>query len=648
MNLSPPAWWISLPAILSSPKTGTSLLALPTAATLGALGIVYGDIGTSPLYAFRAAIKAASVDGSPTPEAVLGAVSLIIWSLILVVSLKYAILILRADNRGEGGIVALLAVLRSRHARPGTWRAATLVLGLVGAALLYGDGAITPAISVLSAVEGLKVDAPGLAPVILPITLAILVGLFLVQRRGTGFIGGIFGPIMLVWFIVIGILGLRGIVLAPRILAAFNPLYALDFLIHVPLRVALGVLGATFLAVTGGEAMYADMGHFGRVPIRLAWFGVVLPGLFLNYFGQGALLLADPQALENPFYRLAPDWFHYGLVAFATLATVIASQAIISGAFSLTQQAIQLGFLPRTPVLHTAGHQRGQVYVPLVNWTLAIATLGAVVAFGSSDNLAGAYGIAVSLLMAITTFLAALVAIQWGFNPVVVVIVNGFFLVIDLVFFAANLMKVLEGGWFPLLLAASVAFLMLTWRRGQRISERARSKLRESEKEFVAKLLAAPPVRLPGTAAFLSSGTVGIPLTLTHHLRHMYALHERVLLVTVLTSEEPRVPDEARVHIHELPAGLTRVILHFGFTESPSVSEGVRYAHDQAELSCGNLPEVSYYIGRETIIPTEYIPGMWVWREALYAFMHRNAERSAAYFGIPATQVVEIGIEIEI
>ena len=348
-------------------------------------------------------------------------VSLIIWALLLIVSLKYAILILRADNRGEGGILALLALLGARRARPGTWRSKILVLGLVGAALLYGDGAITPAISVLSAVEGLKVDAPGLAPVVLPIALAILVGLFLVQRRGTGLIGAICGPIMLAWFIVIGILGLRGIVLAPGILAAFNPFYALSFGIQAPPLVALAVLGAAFLAVTGGEAMYADLGHFGRAPIRLAWFGIVLPGIVLNYLGQGALLLTDPQALENPFYRLAPGWFHYGLVAFATLATVIASQAIISGAFSLTQQAIQLGFLPRTTVLHTASLQRGQIYVPLVNWTLAIATLGAVVAFGSSDNLAGAYGIAVSLLMAITTLLAAPVAIQWGFNPVLVI-----------------------------------------------------------------------------------------------------------------------------------------------------------------------------------------------------------------------------------
>jgi KUP system potassium uptake protein len=620
---------------------------LPIAATGGALGVVYGDIGTSPLYALREAIKAASTNGSITPEAVLGVVSLITWSLLLIVSLKYAILILRADNRGEGGIVALLALLGARRARLGTWRGKILVLGLVGAALLYGDGVITPAISVLSAVEGLKVDAPGLAPAILPATLAILIGLFLLQRKGTGFIGGLCGPIMLAWFIVIGTLGVRGIVLAPGILAAFNPLYAFSFLVQAPSMVALAVLGATFLAVTGGEAMYADMGHFGRVPIRLAWFSIVLPALFLNYFGQGALLLVDPDSVENPFYRLAPDWFHYGLVAFATLATVIASQAIISGAFSLTQQAIQLGFLPRMSVLHTASHQRGQVYVPLVNWTLATATLGAVVAFGSSDNLAGAYGVAVALLMAITTVLAGLVAIKWGFNPILVIAVNGFFLLIDLVFVAANSIKLLQGAWFPLLLAAAVAFLMLTWRQGQQISEKARSKLRESEKEFVANLLARPPVRLPGTAAFLTSGTVGIPLTLSHHLKHIYALHERVLLVAVLTSEEPHVGEDGRAEIQDLPADLNRVILRYGFMETPSIPEGLRLAQDQA-LSCGSLSKISYYIGRETIIPTEHIPGIWVWREGLYAFMLRNAERSAAYFCIPATQVVEMGIEIEV
>jgi KUP system potassium uptake protein len=621
---------------------------MPMAATAGALGIVYGDIGTSPLYAFREAIKAGSTGASPAPEAVLGVVSLIIWALLLIVSFKYAILILRADNRGEGGILALLALLGARRARPGTWRSKILVLGLVGAALLYGDGAITPAISVLSAVEGLKVDAPGLAPAVLPITLAILIGLFLVQRRGTGFIGGICGPIMLAWFIVIGILGLRGIVLAPGILVALNPFYALSFVVQAPPMVALAVLGAAFLAVTGGEAMYADLGHFGRAPIRLAWFGIVLPGIILNYLGQGALLLTDPQALANPFYRLAPGWFHYGLVAFATLATVIASQAIISGAFSLTQQAIQLGFLPRTTVLHTASRQRGQIYVPLVNWTLAIATLGAVVAFGSSDNLAGAYGIAVSLLMAITTLLAAPVAIQWGFNPVLVIAVNGLFLVIDLVFVTANSMKLFQGGWFPILLAAAIAFLMLTWRRGQQISEKARSRLRESEEEFVANLLAQPPVRLPGTAAFLTSGTTGIPLTLTLHLKHIHALHERVLLVTVLTSEEPRVREDQRAELLDLPAGLSRVTLHYGFMETPSVPEGLRLAQEQAQLNCGSLSKISYYIGREAIIPAARISGMWVWREGLFAFMLHNAERSAAYFRIPAAQVVEIGIEIEI
>ena len=622
--------------------------ALPVAASLGALGVVYGDIGTSPLYALREAVKAASANGAPSAQAVLSVVSLILWSLILIISLKYAILIMRADNRGEGGIVALLAILRARHARARSWRGVVLVVGVLGAALLYGDGAITPAISVLSALEGLKVDAPALAPAVVPLTLLVLIALFLVQRRGTGFIGGIFGPIMLAWFVVIGLLGLRGIMLAPEILAAVNPLHAGDLILHASPLVAFAVLGATFLAVTGGEALYADMGHFGRVPIRLAWFAVVLPALALNYFGQGALLLVQPEAIGNPFYQLAPDWFHYILVAFATVATVIASQSIITGAYSLTQQSIQLGFLPRLHVLHTAAHARGQIYVPIVNWTLAAATLGAVVGFGSSDNLAGAYGIAVSALMAITTFLAALVAMQWGFNPVLVLAVNGAFLFIDLVFFAANSMKLFEGGWFPLLITAIVAFIMLTWRRGKRISENARSKLRESEPEFMRKLAEHPPARLPGTSAFLSSATRGVPLTLTHHLRHMYALHEQVFLVTVLTTEEPRVAEESRVEIHELACGFTRVILRFGFTESPSVPEGVRFAHENAELSCDQLSRVSYYIGRETIIPTEHIPGMWVWREALYAFMQRNAERSAAYFCIPAAQVVEIGIEIEI
>ncbi len=390
-------------------------------AALGALGIVYGDIGTSPLYALKEAVKAASGNDLPSEAAVLGSVSMIFWSLILIVSLKYAILILRADNRGEGGIVAMLALLGSRHARPGTWRAALLIVGLVGAALLYGDGAITPAISVLSAVEGLKVDAPQLAPFVVPITIVVLIGLFAVQRSGTGFIGRIFGPVMLLWFFALAALGIAGILEAPRILEALNPFAALRFLVHEGFHIGFLMLGAAFLAVTGGEAMYADLGHFGRLPIRLAWFAIVLPCLALNYFGQGALLLTNPARSTIRFYQLAPDWAHYPLVVFATLATVIASQAIISGAFSLTQQAMQLDFLPRMHVKHTASSSIGQIYMPAVNWLLAVATIAAVLAFGSSDALAGAYGIAVSLLMAITTLLAALVALQWGYNPVAVV-----------------------------------------------------------------------------------------------------------------------------------------------------------------------------------------------------------------------------------
>src|ERR1700709_2455822 len=447
---------------------------LPIVATLGALGVVYGDIGTSPLYALKEAVKAAAHGGPLTHEAILGVASLILWALILIISIKYAMLIMRADNRGEGGIVALLALLSARNAQPGTWRAQLLIVGLIGAAPLYGDGAITPAISVLSAIEGLKVDAPSLTPLVVPLTIAILIGLFVIQKQGAGFIGGIFGPVMLAWFAVIALLGIHGIVKSPGVLVAVSPFYAFNFLIHQDFHISFAILGAAFLAVTGGEAMYADMGHFGRVPIRLAWFAIALPALVLNYFGQAALLITDPTALENPFYQLAPDWLHYPLVAFATLAAVIASQAIISGVFSLTQQAIQLTFLPRMQIVHTTSHAMGQIYVPLVNWLLAAATLGAVIGFGTSDALAGAYGIAVSLLMAITTLLAAVVGIQWGYPPVIVIACNGFFFIIDVIFFAANSVKLFQGGWFPLLLAAFVAFLMLTWRSGVKLVENAR------------------------------------------------------------------------------------------------------------------------------------------------------------------------------
>ena len=623
-------------------------LAPVSASTLGALGIVYGDIGTSPLYALKEAARAASTHGTPTPDAVFGVVSLILWALITIIAIKYSILILRANNRGEGGIVAMLALLRARDAKPGTWRALLLVVGIVGAALLYGDGAITPAISVLSAVEGLKVDAPWLAPAIVPVTAVILVVLFLIQRRGTGFIGQLFGPVMLVWFLCLALLGIGGIVEAPRILAAANPFHAVHFLTHVSPAVGLAVLGATFLAVTGGEAMYADMGHFGPLPIRLAWFCIVLPALVLNYFGQGALLLVDPSAIENPFFQLAPDWAHYPLVAFATAAAVIASQAIISGAFSLTQQAMQLGLFPAVHISHTASDQIGQIYIPIVNWLLALATLGAVFLFKNSDALAGAYGIAVSLLMAITTLLAALIALKWGYNPVLVLLVNGAFLLVDLLFFSANALKFAEGGWFPLALALAVTLLMLTWRRGLALVEAARARLRQSETEFLREIEERPPIRLPGAAAFLASASSGLPLALTSFVRHNHALPERVLLVTARAEEIPRIDDEVRVQVSELAPGLSRVVLRFGFMETARIPDGLRCAVERGLLPGIDLDTLSYYVGRETIIPTEHVKGMAIWREALFAFMQRNAERSAAYFHVPVRQVIEVGTEIEI
>jgi len=621
---------------------------VPLTATIGALGVVYGDIGTSPLYALKEAARAAAHGGPLTAPATLGVASLILWALILIISIKYALLIMRADNRGEGGIVAMLALLSARNAQPGTWRAQLLIVGLIGAALLYGDGAITPAISVLSAIEGLKVDAPSLAPAVLPLTIVILIGLFAMQRRGTGFIGQIFGPVMLGWFIVLAALGIHGIVQAPAVLAALSPLYAFDFLMHQDFHISFAILGAAFLAVTGGEAMYADMGHFGRIPIRLAWFVVALPALVLNYFGQAALLVSNPDAIDNPFYQLAPDWAHYPLVAFATIATVIASQAIICGVFSLTQQSIQLGFLPRMRINHTTSHAIGQIYVPLVNWLLAAATIGAVVGFGTSDALAGAYGIAVSLLMAITTLLAALVAIQWGYSPIIVFAVNGFFLVIDVIFFAANSTKLFEGGWFSLLLAAAVAFLMLTWRSGVRLVERARGRLRQPEEDLIETAVSKCHARLSGTAVFLASAPNGVPLALTEFVKHNHCLHERVMLVTVLIEESPRIPDENRAEVIEIIPGITRVILHYGFMQYPTIYEGLVLACRQGKLPGIDLTNVTYYIGRETIIPSQDVPGMWLWRETVFAFLQRNAERSAAFFGVPPRQVVEFGTEIEI
>ncbi|MBV8132770.1 MAG: KUP/HAK/KT family potassium transporter [Alphaproteobacteria bacterium] len=618
---------------------------LPAATALAALGVVYGDIGTSPLYAFK---QAADAGGTLSPETIMGIVSVILWSLIVIVSFKYAILIMRADNHREGGIVALLALLDVRHAPAGSWRASLLIVGLIGAALLYGDGVITPAISVLSAVEGLKLDAPQLAPVVVPISIAILVGLFLVQRKGTTFIGNMFGPVMLIWFIVIGLLGLRGIIGAPGILSAISPHHALIYLLHAGPGIGFAVLGAAFLALTGAEAMYADMGHFGCLPIRLGWFGVVFPALLLNYFGQGALLLSQPDAIANPFYLLAPGWLHYPMVAFATMATIIASQAIISGAYSLTQQAIQLGFLPRMRVLHTASREKGQIYMPLVNWLLAAGTLGAVVMFGSADALGGAYGIAVSMLMAVTTVLGALVALQWGYKPFLVAAVNGSLLIVELVFVAANATKLLAGGWFPLLMACVVAFLMLTWRTGYRLLEQQRSRMRQREDEFTDWVLESRPIRLPGAAAIFTAGSSGIPLALTHHLRHNRVLHERMLLVSTTTTDAPRVDPAERVKLIPVGAGITRVVLHFGFMEHPNIMDGLVLACRDPALRGIDARKITFYSRRVMVIANGKVPGMAVWRERLFAAMHLNANLPAAYFGVPTEQVVEVGLEVEI
>jgi KUP system potassium uptake protein len=620
-------------------------LRLPAAAALAALGVVYGDIGTSPLYGFK---QAADAGGTISPEAIMGIVSVIFWALVLIVSFKYAILIMRADNRGEGGIVALLALLDVRNAPRGSWRASLMIVGLIGAALLYGDGVITPAISVLSAVEGLKLDAPQLAPVVVPVSIAILVALFLVQRKGTAFIGNIFGPVMLLWFLSIGALGIRGIIGAPNILSALSPHHALIYLAESPPPIGFAVLGAAFLTLTGAEAMYADMGHFGPLPIRLGWFGVVFPALVLNYLGQGALLLSAPQAIQNPFYLLAPGWLHYPMVAFATMATIIASQSIISGAYSLTQQAIQLGFLPRMQVFHTASREKGQIYMPMVNWLLAAGTLGAVVMFGSSDALGGAYGIAVSMLMAVTTVLAALVALQWGYNPLLVAIVNGFLIIVELVFVAANATKLLAGGWFPLLMAGVVAFLMLTWRTGYQLLEQQRSRMRQREDEFTDWVLESRPIRLPGAAAIFTAATSGIPLALTHHLRHNRVLHERMLLVSTVTTDAPRVDPAERVKLIPVGAGITRVVLYFGFMEHPNVMEGLKLAGRDPALCDIDPEKITFYSRRVMVVANGKVPGMAVWRERIFAAMHLNANLPAAYFGVPTGQVVEVGLEVEI
>ncbi len=608
---------------------------------LASLGIVYGDIGTSPLYALRECFYGEHAI-RPTPANVLGVLSLVLWSLLLVISLKYLILILRADNRGEGGILAL-ATLVSDVVRRGKY---VFLLGLFGAALLYADGMITPAISVLSAVEGLHVVTPLFDPFVIPLAIVILIGLFLFQSRGTAGVGRIFGPITILWFLVLSLLGVHQIVRAPEVLAAINPSHGVDFFLRNGTQ-GFVVLGAVFLVVTGGEALYADIGHFGTAPIRLTWFVVVLPALVLNYFGQGALLLLHPAAAINPFFRMAPLWARYPLVLLATAAAVIASQAIISGAFSLTMQAIQLGYSPRLKVKYTSARIIGQIYVPLVNWVLMLCCIGLVLSFRTSSHLAAAYGVAITTTMLITTILFYLVARRRWFWPAAVALpVAAFFIVIDLAFFGANMLKVAHGGWFPLLASGGILFLMLTWRKGRRVLGGHLGHLCLPLDDFLSDLESQNIRRVPGTAVFMSGNHLGTPLALLHNLKHNKVLHEQVVVLTVRTAEVPYLTtSKDRVALEKLREGFWRAQVHFGFMEKPDVPsalEGLR----EPGLRFAPM-RTTYFIGRETILPTRKL-GLSAWRGTLFAWMTRNAGDVTSYFCLPPNGVVELGARVEV
>lgn len=611
---------------------------------LTAVGIVYGDIATSPLYSFRQSLHGIET-ASRTPETILGVLSLIFWALIIAVSIKYLLIIMRADNHGEGGILALLALLRPWRGSPQRQRNVLIALGLFGAALLYGDGMITPAISVLSAMEGLEVAAPQLASYVVPATVVILVLLFLAQKHGTASIGLVFGPIMLVWFAVIAVLGLSGIIRHPQVLMAVNPYYAVNFFAESGWAAFLA-LGGVVLALTGAEALYADMGHVGRASIRLMWFALVLPALLLNYFGQGALLLLDPSEAQ-PFFSLAPPWALYSLVGLATLATIIASQAIISGVFSLTRQAIQLGQSPRLTLVQTSSEEIGQVYLPAVNWFMMIATLWLVLSFRSSDNLAGAYGIAVSGTMVITTVLAFFVMRErWRWSTLTAVAVTAGFLIIDLAFFGANLLKITDGGWFPLAVAIFVFTLMSTWRRGRQLLARRIHKEAESLQDFLQRIAANSPLRVPGTAVFLTVHQGDTPPALLYQLTHTKVLHEQVILLTVITEEVPRVPAAERLEITELSSGFHRVIARYGFMQSPNVPVALR-ACEALGLKI-DLDTTTYYLSRASLIPSDERPGMTLWRDRLFAFMSRNSAWPTAFYKLPPENVIELGIQVEL
>ena len=613
--------------------------------SLAALGIVFGDIGTSPLYAFRESFLGLA-NLEVTPGHIYGVLSMIFWSLIIVISIKYLLVVMRADNEGEGGIIALVSLLKPREENRSRTRNVLILMGIFGAALLYGDGTITPAISVLSALEGLEVATDAFDPYIIPMTIGILIGLFSVQKFGTAKIGKIFGPIMLIWFATLGVLGIRGIIMEPSILKALNPVWAGAFLIAEP-GTAFVVLGTVFLVVTGGETLYADMGHFGRKPITLAWFVLVLPCLMLNYMGQGGLVLADSQEIQHPFFHLAPDWALYPMVILATIATVIASQAVISGVFSLTRQAMQLGQLPRMQVIQTHGEEFGQIYIPVINWMLMIATIGLVLGFQSSGNLASAYGLAIAMDMVITTFITLYVLRKMKWNIAILALMAFAFMPLDFSFFIANAVKFIDGGWYPVLVGLLLFGIMTTWNKGK---ERLRHELNQGEikaPEFIEWLKKEDPVRTPGTAIFMTSLSEGVPATLIHHVERNRALHERVVLLHVETLARARSRPDERIVIEELGKHFTRIVLNYGFIEPINVPQRLRRCKESGvNIDVNN--DATYFLGRETLVTGLRPKGMSKLRSALFSFLSRNAGRATTFYRIPREQVVELGLQVEV
>lgn len=612
---------------------------------LAAIGVVFGDIGTSPLYALKECFS--PEHGIPfSNEAVFGVISMVFWAFAIVVSLKYVMFVMRANNHGEGGILALMA-LALRTAPTGSKRSLLIIMaGVFGACMFYGDAIITPAISVLSAVEGLEVISPELSRFVIPVTIVILVALFFIQKTGTAVVGNLFGPVMLLWFLVLGLMGIYQVVDNPAIFAAVNPIYAIQFMYEHALQGFI-VLGAVFLVLTGAEALYADMGHFGIKPIRMGWFLFVMPCLLLNYFGQGAMFLSHPENITNPFFLMVPEFFVIPLVILATLATVIASQAVISGAFSMTSQAILLGFVPRMKILHTSDREIGQIYMPLVNWTLLVLVIAVVLAFKQSANLAAAYGIAVTTTMIVTTFLAAIVMrIVWRWNTILVTLVISAFLIVDLAFLTANLLKIMEGGWFPLLLGAACFLLLMTWYQGRKLLRQRAMEEGIELKGFIDILMKSPPHRVEGTAIFLTAHVDYLPVSFLHNLKHNHVLHERVFFLKVSIWDVPYVRDEERITLRDLGNNIFVVRAVYGFNETPDMGRIIELIEKSSGLKF-NLMDTSFFLSRDTIVATD-APGMALWRERLFCWMYQNAGRQSDFFRIPANRLVELGAKVEI